>query len=342
MSIEPVEIYDEKKDEPIPFDFENRLVWSEPEKGEFGAGAQKGTFYRLKLKYKNSAGLATPFVVHLGKTPTFGVQISTAMEDPTKQTGFSCSFALHTYDNGKIVPTKKDLAKEKFFNDVREFMKNYLLQNEVKQAIGKPKLVEAHLDKLKVVRYSEDKKTGERIPDRSPMLNTKLICSKKNGLRIVTKFYLENMVDADGNFVEIEPEELMEGRNAMDGYILIEGIYVGADIYSQIKLWEAHLTPFIGGGLQKMKKNVECVTVMSSESPYAKFLKSDTKKSKEHKMSKEQVNKKINDNAESDDEDGTTNPMNLNTLPPAPPSAVVESSDTKPRRSRRNAPPNGL
>jgi hypothetical protein len=191
---------------------------------------------------------------------------------------------------------------------------------------------------MRVVRYTEDKKSGERIPDKSPYLVTKLICSKKNGLRIVTKFYLENVVDKKGEPVEIDPEQLMEKRNDMDAYVLIEGLYAGSDIYAQIKLWEAHLTPYTGNGLKRLKPKVECVTVMSDESPFADFVKKGRDHKDDRKISKEQVRKNIQDNTASDDE-SEPNPMNLQSLPPAPtPAPQDDSSGKRPRRSKRNAP----
>ena len=329
MSIQPIELWDEKNNKAIPFDF-SRLVWSEAEEGTIGE-ATKLTYYRLNLKVKNADGTEGPFVVHLGKHTTFGIQRATDLADKSKQIGWSCNFCLHTYKDGKIVPTESDKAKEEFLLELEKRMKEYIIRPEVRTSIAKPKVTEvSQLQKFRIVRYSEDKKTGERIPDKSPMLNTKLICKRADNFRIVSKFYLEDQVDEKGNLVELDPNQLVEKRNTMDAYILISGVFAGSDVYPQLKLWEAHLTPYVARGLQTLRARPETRVVFSAEkSEFASYLKGA-------KKVEDQVRKHIDENVESDDdENGATNPLSLLAPAPATVPVKVEDPPTEKRRHKR-------
>ena len=92
--------------------------------------------------------------------------------------------------------------------------------------------------------WKKDEK-GRVVDNSGPILSPKLIQSKKLN-KVLTNFYNEN-----GE--EIEFNELVKKRCYVKGAIKIESIFIGKDIYLQVKLYEAEVR-LVDSGVKRLLK----------------------------------------------------------------------------------------
>jgi len=238
--------------DPVSFDI-NNLVFDDAVVSDLG----KIKFYRINLATKYSDGTEGDLILGFDRCMSYGVQenndeITTIVDGREQKTnklnGYSISLVLRDKDGG----SERQNRTIEIIESIVDKCKDHLLQLNVKKSIGKITLDRNDLKKLTPVWYKIDKETGERDEIASPMLYPKLIYAKerkdqKTGDiipgKIITKFYLADEVDENGEPLEIKPLDFLGKRCTVSCALKIESIFVGQVIKLQCKVVEVDLKP---------------------------------------------------------------------------------------------------
>lgn len=226
--------------DPMDYDLSN-LEFDAPIKTE-GSG-NIPPFYRINI-FTRIGKVESDLVFEMDRCKTFGIK--EAVDNNTNNlTGYACGILM--FDQG--APTERQIKTLEVFQAVVEKCKDHLMNQDVKKSVGKTSIkVREQLDSISPVSFIKDKETQE--PDQNaPVLNAKLIYAKekrdKEGNvipgRIISKFYLEDEVDENGNPQEINPLEYINKKGYIRPAIRFESIFVGKDIKIQVKIYEAEL-----------------------------------------------------------------------------------------------------
>jgi hypothetical protein len=259
-------IYDAEKDEIIPYDFVNNMIFSDPvaEPVPQPADSKDPPMFghRIKIKTRNPDGSIGDLVFETEVSFTFGVQ-----ENKDRQTqavtGYSVSVCIWHKDG----PTKPQLYLTQLSDQILDHMKNHLIKQEVRTKIADPQLEKSDLKKMKLFYWKIDKLTGLRIPGRGPTAYPKLITSKKSGgLKILSRFFLMDSINEEGIPIELDPMKLIGQRGTLIARFKIDSIYKGAQISPQLKLWEADFKPLETGFKRMGEVKQDCV-VYSNNTP---------------------------------------------------------------------------
>lgn len=210
--------------------FENfnisNVLFSDPVKGSIPSapGAPTISYKRIMVGVKNEDGTTGKLLLKMpSNLYCYGVTENKSKETD-KVTGHGIACAL--WDKEK--PTSEQKKFTDVFKDITEYMKKHLVEN--KEAIEKYKLEMHHLDEFKPFYWKTEK--GKVVEGKGPTFYPKLIESKKTG-KILTMFF-----DEENN--EIDPIELIgKPFYIVDAIVDIESIFIGKDIYMQVKLYEA-------------------------------------------------------------------------------------------------------
>jgi hypothetical protein len=201
------------------------------------------TFYRINIGIKNPDGTEGEVIVGLDRSFSFGVSTN---YDESKTVIQSYSYPIALYD--KNGATELQLLTVQFIEVFSEICQEHTLQTHVKQSLSAPKTELHHLEDYNPLYYPEDKKTGERIPGKSPNFYPKLLWVKagtnKNGKavpdRMFTHFYAEDEDGPDGEPLELNPLDFIDKKHHTTAAIKLESIFFGAKTKNiQTKVYEA-------------------------------------------------------------------------------------------------------
>jgi hypothetical protein len=197
--------------------------------------------YRIFIGVEYPDGSTGPLIFSTDELYSFGVQQNMSFDvDPvTKEkrvTGYSMPLCLWNSDG----PTQHQTDFINTIEDIVKFLKDYLLQDDVKEEINHYELEPSDLKKLSPIFWKREK--GKIVEGKGPTLYPKLLCNKE--LKIYTLFG-----DVNGN--ELDPLDLIGKRFHTKACIKIESIFVGAHITLQIKVIEAEIK-FIDQGRPRL------------------------------------------------------------------------------------------
>jgi len=226
--------------DPMDYDLSN-LEFDSPIKTE-GSG-NIPPFYRINI-FTRIGKTESDLVFEMDRCRMFGIK-ETVDNNTNNLTGYSCGIMM--FDQG--APSERQIKTLEVFQQVVEKCKDHLMNADVKKSVGKSAIkVREQLDSISPVSFMKDKETQE--PDQNaPVLNAKLIYAKEkrdkeNNIipgRIISKFYLEDEVDDEGNPQEVNPLEYINKKGWIRAAIRFESIFVGKDIKIQVKIYEAEL-----------------------------------------------------------------------------------------------------
>jgi hypothetical protein len=181
-------------------------------------------FKRIAIGTRNPDGSLGELVIPTLQVYSFGLSENINPQSQ-KADGYSLSLCLYNKEN----PTDEQKKWVETFNAIVENVKQYLLDN--KDMIEKYELESADLKKLNPLYYKKDK--GKIVDGTGPTLYAKVIQNKKSDL-ITTPFCDEN-----GN--DIDPLSILGKRCYSTAAIKFEGIFIGARISLQVKVYEAQI-----------------------------------------------------------------------------------------------------
>ena len=181
-------------------------------------------FKRVAIGTRNPDGSLGELVIPTLQVYSFGLSENINPQSQ-KADGYSLSLCLYNKEN----PTEEQKKWVETFNAIVENVKQYLLDN--KDLIEKYELEPADLKKLNPLYYKKDK--GKIVDGTGPTLYAKVMQNKKSDL-ITTPFCDEN-----GN--DIDPLSILGKRCYSTAAIKFEGIFIGARISLQVKVYEAQI-----------------------------------------------------------------------------------------------------
>lgn len=181
-------------------------------------------FKRVAIGTRNPDGSLGDLVIPT--LPVYSFGLSENINPQSQKTdGYSLSLCLYNKEN----PTDEQKKWVETFNAIVENVKQYLLDH--KDDIEKYELESADLKKLNPLYYKKDK--GKIVEGTGPTLYAKVMQNKKNDM-ITTPFCDEN-----GN--DIDPLTILGKRCYATAAIKFEGIFIGARISLQVKVYEAQI-----------------------------------------------------------------------------------------------------
>lgn len=241
------QIYDEDKNEVVPFDV-NRIIFCNaveekvPQPPESKEPPLIG--HRIKMRVMNPDMSVGDLVFETEPSLSFGIQ-----ESRDRVSGALTGYSLPVCIWNKEGPTAGQLYMSQLSDEILNYIKEYLVRPDVRTTIADPTLEKGDLKKMKLFYWKIDKSTGLRIPGRGPVAYPKLIISKKKGFRIMSRFFLMDSIDEEGNPIELDPVKLMKKWGIVRARFKFDSIYRSSNgqISIQIKLWEADFKPMETG-----------------------------------------------------------------------------------------------
>ena len=218
--------------DPIDFDV-NRLVFSDPEEMKLPEKAGGGTYQRVNIKVKSQNGKGnSDLLLVFDRCSSFGVS--------TKY-GTSVGLIMLDRDN----PTERQTKTVDLLKSITTKCEDWLLEH--KADVGKPKL-----NREKLQDYNQEngigplkyKKLADKITiddTKSPTMSLKLMPKGKGESGFLTRFYSEDETDENGKQLLKDPMEFEDVRCLITPIVKIEGIFIGATISIQCKLYECEI-----------------------------------------------------------------------------------------------------
>ena len=181
-------------------------------------------FKRIAIGTRNPDGTLGELVIPTLQVYSFGLS-ENVNPQTSKTDGYSVSLCLYSKDN----PSEEQKKWVETFNAIVDHIKQYLLDH--KDDIEKYELESADLKKLNPLYYKKDK--GKIVEGTGPTLYAKVMQNKKNDV-ITTPF-------CDENGRDIDPLSILGKRCYATAAIKFEGIFIGARISLQVKVYEAKI-----------------------------------------------------------------------------------------------------
>ena len=254
----------------------NRIIFSKPVQGS--VPNTPITYKRINIGTQNEDGTTGELILEtIGSLFSFGISPCT---DPktNEVTGYSMGLCMWDKDN----PSSDEKEWSEVFTNIVERCKDYLVEN--RDQISRFDLERGDLKKLNPLYWKKDEK-GRIVESAGPILSPKLIQSKKLN-KVLTNFYNENGEEIDFN-------ELIKKRCYVKGAIKIESIFIGKDIYLQVKLYEAEVRMIDSGVKRLLKRPVPREQVSISNDCKPNMFDSDNEEDEPEKEEKKIVNKII-------------------------------------------------
>jgi hypothetical protein len=220
----------------------NQLTFTDVQECAIPGDTQGLTYKRINVGTRYKDGTCGDLIIKTPKCFSFGVSPNingkTGMVD-----GYSFPICLYSKE-GK---TPEEDAFVKKLEEIIESTKDYLVQDKVKEDMGKYDLIRPDLRKLNPIYRKKDKK-GKILEEFGPVLYPKVIINKKTGA-VLSAFYEENEFDKAGEPLEINFDELVTNKDQKNychatSAIKIESVYIGLNISLQVKLFEADIERF--------------------------------------------------------------------------------------------------
>lgn len=180
--------------------------------------------YRITIGTQYPNKTHGPLVICTDSVYSFGIQENLSLEKPPRVTGYSIPLCLWNKEG----PTEYQLQFIRTIESITDYIKAYLLKNEIKKSIKKYDLEMSDLKKFSPLWYK--KEDGQIVQGRGPMLYPKLISSNTD-LKIDT-------VIADQHGRDIDPIKLLNEKCTVRACIKFESIFIGSKISLQVKVLE--------------------------------------------------------------------------------------------------------
>lgn len=190
-----------------------------------------GKTFRIPIQVKYSTGNRYgPLIISTMDLFSFG--ISPNYNDNNEINGYSIPLCMWDTKRSEsdTVEERQWVAK---YDELVEKIKQYLLQDEVKEEIERYDLDEAELKKFGTLWYKRGDK-NKILTDVAPRLYPKLIIRKKDN-EILSKFF-----DRDTG-EELKPMSIVGQRCNITAALRVESVFVGSKISLQVKIHEAHV-----------------------------------------------------------------------------------------------------
>jgi hypothetical protein len=215
----------------------DRLIFSDVQECPIPGDTQGLTYKRINIGTHYPDGTTGDLIVKTPKCFSFGVSPNINSKTGAID-GYSFPLCLYSKD-GK---TDEEDTFVVMLEKIIESIKDHLVEDNVKEDMGKYDLIRTDLRKLNPIYRKRDKK-GKILEEFGPVLYPKIISNKKSG-SVLSTFYSEGETDSSGEPFEIPFEELVTTKDQKNychavGAIKIESVYVGNNISLQVKLWEA-------------------------------------------------------------------------------------------------------
>ena len=269
-------------------------------------------FKRIAIGTRNPDGSLGDLVIPTLQVYSFGLSENINPQSQ-KTDGYSLSLCLYNKEN----PTDEQKKWVETFNSIVENVKQYLLDH--KDDIEKYELEPADLKKLNPLYYKKDK--GKIVDGTGPTLYAKVMQNKKSDM-ITTPFCDEN-----GN--DIDPLSILGKRCYSTAAIKFEGIFIGARISLQVKVYEAQIKLIDSAPrrfLQKMAYTSSNVVFDDEKTSSSSPSSSSSSSSSSHQVNQGSDDDRHSVNGDSDD-DSTPPPPVLQT--PAPKAPVRRTINRK-------------
>lgn len=276
------EVYEYLRDGRIVEYDLNRLVFTETvaEKIPAAPGTEGPPMinYRIGIQDRRADGKLQDLLIRTEDLFTFGV--SESHDQKTGElNGYSLPIPMWNQEGAT--------ASQKYFTDLLEVLilnkiKDHLVA--VRKTFKQPDLETRDLRKMKVFYRKKDDE-GSVNPDDPPTWYPKLIVNKRKGLKIVSRFYLMDSVDANGNPIELVPLKLKEKMGRTMAVVKLDSIYVRAEGASlQCKLWEADYKP-VEAALPRKGRVSQAAQVVnvSDNNPLSALMKASSSSQEEEK-----------------------------------------------------------
>jgi len=245
-TVQIYQLWDYEQNEPIHLDPEN-LIFSEPERSEIPPppnapkNAKPIVNFTIPFSVKHPDGSIGKFIFETDECLTFGVS-----ENISQTTGQLDGYSLSVKMINQNEPTEAQKHIVHTINNViLPALKKALLAKAEK--VGKRGLLEANLTEevFKILNLTKDENGNIDESKREfPTLYPKLICSKKKGMKIYSRFFLMGHQDSEGNSIELDPLKLVGQRGLVKAYVTLDSIFVGTTVLSVRKsLRECYFKP---------------------------------------------------------------------------------------------------
>lgn len=206
---------------------------------------QPGTNYRINLGYKNPDNTEGFLILGFDTCYCFGVSENVDLNSKALN-GYNVAISL--YDINGATPRQQKTVEA--LQDIIQQCKKNILKDSTQEAMGKidddDKILESDLRKINLIFWK--KENGKPNPEMGGTIYPKMIWSKSRTdaktnkqipSKMMTRFYSEDDIDADGNPVEVNPLDYVGKRFQITPAIKIESIFIGAKISIQAKVYEA-------------------------------------------------------------------------------------------------------
>lgn len=261
----------------------NRIIFSKPVQGS--VPNTPITFKRINIGTQNEDGTTGELILEtIGSLFSFGISPCT---DPktNEVTGYSMGLCMWDKDN----PSSEEKEWTDVFTNIVEKCKDHLTTN--RDQISRFDLERGDLKKLNPLYWKKDDK-GRIVDNSGPILSPKLIQSKKLN-KVLTNFYNENGEEIDFN-------DLIKKRCYVKGAIKIESIFIGKDIYLQVKFYEAEVRMIESGVKRLLRRPTPKEQVSISNESKPSMFDSDDEEDEPEKEEKKIVNKILEKNDDDD------------------------------------------
>jgi hypothetical protein len=199
---------------------------------------------RKSLGFLHKDGSETSLIIKFDRLYSYGVQEN--REKKSKElTGYSIGLSMYDMDGA----SERQLRTVTFMKVLAEIVKEHLLQDETKEEMQTYDLEAAHLKNLLPLVYKKDAKK-KIIEDSTPTFYPKLIWYKeradKDGkikpANMVTQFYDEEDVDAEGEQLAVNPLDFIGKHCFVTAAIKFDGVFMNSVAKNiQVKLVEAEV-----------------------------------------------------------------------------------------------------
>jgi hypothetical protein len=215
--------------EPSQYDT-SRMVFADVKEYSSPNGIK---YKRISINTVNPDGSVGNLILQTERNFSYGLKENTDFNDPTKITGYSLPIALWSKDG----PTDGEKEFTDKFDDIIKQCAKHVVS--IKNELKRPRQTEEGL-----LQYNPDSKFNplwwkrdedlQILSDSGPTLYAPLVASKKDGLKILTKFFDEDTDEP------IDPLELLGKSLFSTSAIIFDSIFIGSGkILVQVKLWEA-------------------------------------------------------------------------------------------------------
>lgn len=224
-------------------ELKRRVVIDPPTFGTVPNSTPEIKFVKKFFGIKNSDGTEGELVLDTDRLFCFGVSEAKA-PDTGILNGYSMAISMYDRDGA----TERQMRTVQFINVLTDVLKEHLLLDETKNETEFYELEAADLKKFNPLYLKKDK--GKIVEGSAPTFYPKLIHFKagkdKNGkprdAKMMTKFYLEDEVDDNGDSVEVNPLDYIGVRFHATTAVKFECIYMSAKtINIQTKATEAEI-----------------------------------------------------------------------------------------------------